>query len=223
MKIDIKFLWEKFNPLVYIQNNYSYIHDEDKEIIKILVEFYNSLPYLKKSVEIGCGPNIYPLMLALSKINSIEIVEYSARNINYLQNQIKNLDKNWFLFWDFITSLDSKRENINLVDSLRNKVKIEQSSIYNLSKNKFDLASMFFCAESITDDKNEFISVCRKFVDCVKTNGYLVAAFMENSKGYSISGIKFPSISISQKDLKQVFKNNVNDLKIHRIPKQIKH
>ena len=212
-------IWEKFDPVTYVEDNYSYIHDEDKEIIEILVNYYKKIPILKKSIEVGCGPNIYPLMLALSKVTSIDAIEYSQKNISYLKSQFNKLDKNWLTFWNYIVNLNSAINKIILPKVLKKKVVIIKGSIYNLPKNKYDLASMFFCAESITNEYKEFVKICVKFLDCVKPEGHAVATFMENSKGYSISDVKFPSVSIDSSDLEKIFINKINDLKIYRVPR----
>src|SRR3989344_2225957 len=83
-------LWEKFDPESYVRNNYSYIHPEDRNIIKILIKYYENIAQIIASVEIGCGPNIYPLMLALPKVKYIDVIEYSTRNKSYLENNFKN-------------------------------------------------------------------------------------------------------------------------------------
>ena len=40
--------WEQFDPYSYVDNNYSSIHDEDREIIRKLVEFYSSFSPLNQ-------------------------------------------------------------------------------------------------------------------------------------------------------------------------------
>lgn len=63
-------LWNKFDPSVYIQDNYATIHDEDRKIIY--------------KVDIGTGPNLYPAMLLLPYAEKIYCVEYSQNSIHVL-------------------------------------------------------------------------------------------------------------------------------------------
>mgnify|MGYP001574548997 FL=1 len=135
------------------------------------------------------------------------------------KSQFNKLDKNWLKFWNYIVNLDFAINKIILPKDLKKKVNIIKGSIYNLPKNKYDLASMFFCAESITDEYIGFVEICNNFINCVKPNGYIVAAFMKNSKGYSIADVKFSSVSIDSNDLQKIFKNKVNDLKIYIVPR----
>ena len=71
--------WIKFDPDQYVQDNYLYIHDEDKQIIDLLISFYARLPKIKSAVEVGVGPNLYPLMLMLPKAQHILAIDPNPR------------------------------------------------------------------------------------------------------------------------------------------------
>ena len=105
-----------------------------------------------------------------------------------------------------------------MVENLERKVETKHGSIYELEENKYDLASMFFCAESITLERGEFVLACTKFIKSVKPGGHLVAAFMENSRGYEIKGIDFPAYPVDINLIKKIFQPKTNNLLITRIP-----
>jgi len=212
-------LWEKFDPAVYVKDNYAEIHDEDRKIIEILVRFYERLPQLNHNIEIGGGPNLYPLMLALLCVRNIEVVDISARNLTYLRQQLQHPARNWYLFWDLLRDLSPLYKNIDLVETLNKKVAVKRGNIFQLPSNKYDLASMFSVAESITDKLEEFKFACNKFINSVKSDGFLVAMFMENSDGYTISGINFPSVSVNSALLENIFQPKTKNFNIYRIPK----
>lgn len=213
----LKMLWEKFDPYTYLEDNYSNIHEEDNLIIHELVNYYSSLPKLEMALEIGIGPNLYPVMAMLPIVRKIECIDYSAANITYLKKQLKKLDANWYQFWDQFNNLN-QRYCINLLENLKEKLVIKKGDIYSLGENKYDLASMFFCAESITTNHNRFVSACRRFINSVKPNGYLVAAFMENSQGYKIEDVEFPSFPVDLELINKVFRDKTNNLDVKRIP-----
>ena len=209
--------WEKFDARTYIGNNYSSIHSEDREIINRLVTFYSSLSSVMSALEVGVGPNLYPIMAMLPYIKKIECIDFSKSNLIYLRKQLKKPDDNWYKFWELFRSL-SQEYNIDLVENLEKKVKTKHGSIYELEEKKYDLASMFFCAESITREHNEFVLACNKFIKSVKSGGNLVAVFMENSKGYSINNIDFPAYPVDIDLIKKIFQPKTSSLLVVRIP-----
>lgn len=221
MKTEKIKLWEKFDPVSYVKDNYAKIHDEDRKIIKILVQFYERLPHLNKSLEIGGGPNLYPLMLALLYVDNIDVLDFSFRNVDYLKQQLRQPERNWYLFWDLLKKLSPRYRAINVIKDLMKKVHVTQGSIYKLPDRTYDLASMFFCADSITDSPEEFELACRKFVHAVKHSGFVAAAFMEKSEGYMIAGERFPSVSVDSQLLQRIFQPEITELRMYRIPKAI--
>lgn len=212
-----KSLWNSFDPLAYIEDNYLKIHDEDRNIMDALIRHYDSLPKLKDALEIGVGPNLYPVMAMLPFVDKIEGVDYSKPNILYLKRQLKKLDKNWYKFWKLFNNLSSKYRNMNLEKDLKKKLLIKRGDIFKLEEDRYDLSSMFFCAESISSDRDKFVLACRKFISSVKHSGYLIAAFMENSKGYSVGGVEFPAFSVDLNFLCRTFKQDTTNLKIKHI------
>jgi hypothetical protein len=51
---------------------------------------------------------------------------------------------------------------------LRTKSVVKQGSICDLPERTWDAATMFFCAESITEHQDEFEAACAAFARCVK-------------------------------------------------------
>jgi len=209
--------WDQFDPQAYIEDNYSSIHIEDREIISKLVAFYLSFPPVNLALEVGVGPNLYPIMAMLPYVDKVDCVDFSNSNLSFLRKQLKRLGENWYKFWELFKSL-SQKYDIDLVENLERKVETKHGSIYELDENKYDLASMFFCAESITSEHDEFIRACTKFIKSVKPGGHLVAAFMENSQGYEIKGINFPAYSVNTYLIKKIFQPITNNLLVTRIP-----
>ncbi len=209
--------WEQFDPHIYINDNYSSIHDEDRQIIRRLVSFYSSLSSLHLALEIGIGPNLYPVMAMLPFVKKVEGIDFSISNLKYLRRQLEEPDDNWYKFWELFKSLNRKYD-IDLVKNLNRKVKIKKGSIYSLEASKYDLASMFFCAESITTEHDQFVVACNKFIKSVRAGGHLVAAFMENSQKYEVGTIEFPSYPVDTRLIRKIFGPQTNNLLVTRIP-----
>lgn len=120
--------WDLFMPDIYIRSNYSTIHDEDKAIILRLLRFYKMLPKLEYALEIGVGPNLYPVMAMLPYIKKVVCMDISDTNIHYLTNQIKKPDENWLLFWDMFNKFNSIfNDNLNKI--LKEKIIVQKGNI----------------------------------------------------------------------------------------------
>lgn len=208
--------WNNFNSSAYIADNYAKTHEEDIQIIKILVRYYDKLPQLQSALEIGVGPNLYPLMIMLPYIKKIDCIDISVSNIKYFNQQLKNPNPNWNLFWSLLQRLNPKYKQ-DYKKSLLNKVSINNKSIYRLNEDIYDLVSTNFCLESITDNSKEFILACNKFIASARSGGYLIATFMENSHGYEVDGIRFPGFPVNKEKIYKVFQPKVNSLEIKRI------
>jgi hypothetical protein len=214
----MKTLWDQFNPRIYIKENYAQIHEEDLLIIQHLARFCLSLPKISHALEIGVGPNLYPVMAKLPFIDSLECVDFSSANVDYLAGQLVKPSDNWDQFLQLFKSINPKY-NLNLADTLKEKVTVRLGSIYDLEKAQFGLGSMFFCAESITDNYDEFTRACNRFIESVKTGGYLMASFMENSVSYKVGDTKFPAYPVDTAVITKIFSPKTKNLIIYRIPR----
>jgi len=88
-------------------------------------------------------------------------------------------------------------------------VKVQPGSVFDLPRNAWDLGTMFFVAEAITSDEKEFRRGLRCFVDCLTPGAPFVAAFMENSQGYSVNGHFFPTVPVAEKEVRDCLKGIV--------------
>jgi len=210
--------WAQFDPQVYLANNYRRLHEEDRMIIKILADFYRKIPKLQLTCEVGVGPNLYPIIALLPISKKVVAIDYSLKNIAYLTSQKKQVDTFWGPYLNLFQK-ESKQYKIDLLQNLKKKLVIEMGCVYTLPKGVYDLSSMHFCAESITDDKKKFYDACLRFMVSVKRGGYLAASFMENSGGYRVGGVSYPAYPVNRHILEQVFTPFVKKLEIHRIPK----
>jgi hypothetical protein len=77
---------------------------------------------------------------------------------------------------------------------LRTKNVLRQGSIFDLPGRTWDAATMFFCAESITERQDELEAACAACARCVKPGGALAAAFLLRSPGYVVKDRTFPAL-----------------------------
>jgi hypothetical protein len=82
---------------------------------------------------------------------------------------------------------------------------IERRSVFSLPKARWDLGTMFFVAESITEDPAEFRAALAGFTGALKPGSPFAAAFMAGSHGYPVAGTHFPALPINQDDVRRHF------------------
>lgn len=96
---------------------------------------------------------------------------------------------------------------------LRAKSEIRQGSVFDLPKQSWDAATMFFCAESITERQDEFDAACAAFAQCVKPGGALIAAFLVRSAGYTVADHQFPCLRLGPESIERAFARHADTLR----------
>jgi hypothetical protein len=76
---------------------------------------------------------------------------------------------------------------------------------------------MFFCAESITERREEFEAACASYARSVKPGGMLAAAFLVRSGGYVVADRPFPVLHLSAEVIEQVFARHATAINAERI------
>jgi hypothetical protein len=84
---------------------------------------------------------------------------------------------------------------------------------------------MFFVAESITEEPEEFRAAIDGFIGALQPDSPFAAAFMAESDGYKVDDISFPALPITTEDVTEHFKKlGVSDLSVDllRTPKRVR-
>lgn len=211
-------LWTKFGTSKYLSGNYSQVHDEDKQIIEICVKFLAKKKHVSHAMEVGTGPNLYPAILFAPHVSKLDLIEYSENNLDYLYKNIGDTGRDWHKYQVYMSKFDKEYKH-DITKSIKRKSNIKKGSVYKLPANKYDLISMFFCAESITGHYPTFARACHSFLRSAKKGGLVIAAFMKQSKGYSVDGIRFPATQITARELETIFMPSMKEVAIVEISK----
>lgn len=211
--------WDSWPVADYLAENFRELHPSDAAVIAHHSAFYRRLAprSLRCSVEFGAGPNLYPLILAAAASRRVDAVEAGAGNVAYLERQILDgPDASWLPFHALC-----RRLNPGLPATPAGAlapVRVVHADVRALPPGGYDLASMHFVAESVTEDRAEFAEFCRAFVRCVAPGGYLVAAFMENMPTYRVGPVsRWPGCPVDPDIVTEVFKPLTRDLTVTHI------
>ena len=193
--------WDHLDPEAYVARNYAEISVPDRTILSALTALHRRARHGGSMIEIGAGPNLYPLIAAGVHRNPILVTDVSTRNLQYLQHhmEIQQLDPLWDRWLAELRKIDSTYErlgpNLNL---LRQRCSFEKVSIFDIADDCYDFASMHFVAESLSDDPQVFEAACSKLIACLVPGGCFAASFMLGSQGAPVGDVVLPRHATQQ-------------------------
>jgi hypothetical protein len=172
-----------------------------------------------RALDIGTGTNLYPALAMLPLADRITLADLSPPNIAWLRENLSDLAEPWpwqsfwqhmsrcvqgtARAWDYRPDRDVRRE-------LGERAELRQESVFELPRAEWHIGTMFFVAESITGDLNEFKKACTCFLQSLKPGAPFAAAFMAGSSGYRIANTNFPAVKIGYLDVRAALAEHVN-------------
>jgi hypothetical protein len=202
--------WNRFSSDDYWRRNYHELQAEDQEIIRLVSHFFIGAfagrPPARRGIDVGSGTNLYPALLMLPWTEQILLTDFSASNVDWLRRQLTDSGTawTWQAFWDEL----HRAEGYNGIGAPRKQLwqacfsdprcpGVEQRSVFDLPAEQWDLGTMFFVAESITEDPVEFRAAVARFVGALKPGAPFAAAFMAGSHGYPVADTRYPALPIT--------------------------
>src|SRR5262249_39314379 len=155
------------------------------------------------------GPNLFPLFCALPRARSLTAWEYAASNITWLEAELARRDmrSQWRHFWQ--VAREAYTPDFRLPEDPiplpREKCTTTQGSVFDLPARRWGAATMFFCAESITESRGEFEAACASYARCVKPGGLLAAALLARSTGYAVNDSPYPALCLTVESTIEAF------------------
>lgn len=216
--------WAEFDSEAYFQHYYGEPHPDDDRVIRLAVAAMKSAPPLGAKldiVDVGTGPNLFPLFCTLPRARRLTAWEYAQSNIVWLEGELERPEARWQWrhFWN--VAREAYGPDYRLPDDptrlLREKCTIRQGSVFELPERRWDAATMFYCAESITERQDEFEAACAAYARCVRRGGTLAAAFLARSTGYAVNANRYPALSLSAESTVNVFAPFADGLKAEAV------
>jgi NNMT/PNMT/TEMT family len=217
------FEWDRFDSETYFAHNYGVMRAEDRRLLEMTAAAFAKQPDKLNILDVGTGSNIYPILAALPRAKQITAWEFSAQNVAWLkkEKQRHTLRPEWQSFWSAVRKVYGKSHQILPDEPMRwlnERLRVKQHSVFDLPRGKWEASTMFFCAESLTNDKAEFERATHKWAKAVQPGGLLVGAFMEQSKGYLVGGLHFPAFPVTKVILTKTLDPVANIESVKRIP-----
>jgi hypothetical protein len=222
------FAWSRFDPEAYVAHYYADPHPDDDEVVRLTCRALAKARPGSETIDVGTGPNLFPLFAALPVAKRLTVWEYAESNIAWMKREFSHgaLRPPWTHFWDVACSAHGLKAPAtpnsnptgnpigNPIAELAQRCDLVAGSIFELPQRRWDAATMFFCAESITAEQREFERACQAFAGAVKPGGVLAAAFLAGSRGYRVGEEDYPAVAINPEALGQAFAPLARDVEI---------
>lgn len=208
-KDDVPEKWVNFDSESYFNHYYGEPHPDDDLVLATMCGAFKMADNPLNTIDVGTGPNLYPFFAALPRAERLTAWEYSPANVAWLKAELRRdpMRPQWDHFWKVVRDAYGPEWDVpsDPVAELRRKATVLQGSIYDLPKRGWDAATMFFCAEAVTDKQDEFDKACACFAGAVRPGGMLAAAFILGSAGYEVGGRRYSVMKLSEDSLKRTF------------------
>lgn len=198
--------WRTFGSEAYWEHNYRYLRDDDREIIDTVADFFSDrLASVKagtlRGLDVGSGANLYPALSMLPWCRIVTLTDVGEQNLHWLTRTargsgIDNEQGSWLWqdFWDAYATRPGYDEVANPRVELREHHEVRELSVKDLPEHRWDLGTMFFVAESMTNYENEFEEAVERFMLALERGAPFAAAFMDSSMGYLVGSESFPAV-----------------------------
>ena len=224
--------WSNFDSETYFQHYYGEPHADDDHVIRCAVAAMKAIPPSPAGlniIDVGTGPNLIPFMCTMPRARSLTSWEFAQSNVDWLRADLQReaLRPQWQHFWDVTKEAYGADWRLpgNPLPTLAAISRVTRASVFDLPQRRWDAATMFFCAESITEREDEFAAAVAAFAQCVKSGGALAAAFLVRSAGYEVSGHRFPVLHLTPEAIETTFAvhaQNVNAERIGLVEREIR-
>jgi hypothetical protein len=197
--------WDDFNPEEYAAHNYGILRAEDHELLKLIRDYFTDVGTDKRfrhGIDLGAGPNLYPSLAMLPFCDEITLRERGKENRRWLKQQItraEGYDESWDLFWDVLRPVRPYDRIKDPRAALRERARVQYCDVFRFTQQRsWGIGTMFFVAESITAQWGEFQKAARQFVKTLRIGAPFAAAFMRNSRGYTVGTHRFPAVAVDE-------------------------
>lgn len=209
------FDWDGFDTRYYLEHNYRTLRGDDKRFIEAVRDYFAAagLPSDAIGVDVGSGANLYPAFAMLPFVRRLTLMDYSRTNISWLGTQVEAFDQTWDPFWKTFCENPAYAAVTDPRAVLQRVCTVEQGNIFTVEwPEQYDVGTMFFVAESISDNQGEFELAVARFLDALRPGAPFAAAFMENSQGYSTGVTEYPAVRVGRRDVERVLSGAAESL-----------
>ncbi len=206
-----------FNPKAYLHEYYRFVGKENREILNFHIKAYSLIfTKLKRAevLEFGGGPTIYQLIYLAKFPVEIDFSDYLDKNLDEVKNWLHDKPEkfDWNKFIQYVLKREGGRfdltavnERANLIrQKMRRFIQCDANLSYHLKfprRFSYDIVSVNFVPESITDELHEWSFFMNNILNLVKKGGYLVMCALVGAEYYRVGDKYFPATPLSSEHI----------------------
>ncbi|QKW27445.1 SCO2525 family SAM-dependent methyltransferase [Streptomyces similanensis] len=198
--------WSKFDPEVYVDNNYRTPLEADLQIVRLLRDYFGRCladvtPRSLWGVDVGAGANLYPALSMLPWCAKLMLLEYAQPNVEYLERQVapEGFDGAWDAFWEVLRERPAYRDVAEPRSRVSEIVRVERLNLFDLDGHRrWDIGTMFFVADSMSECPEEFQRGVSCFMNALGEGAPYAVAFMKESIGYDVGEHRYPAYRVNR-------------------------
>ncbi len=199
--------WNDFDPEKYRDHNYLEMRSDDRRMLEAAVRWFSKAQeqraragqgdLFRHGFDAGAGSNLYPALAMLAFCERLTLLEFSSKNVEYLESQVLSLDDSWEQFWGVVSPYAGNRDFAWAKRRLFERATVRQGSILtDAPVREFDAGTMAFVSCSLSEDFAEFETATKNFIGALEPGSAFFDANMENSVGYEVDGIRYPATPV---------------------------
>lgn len=220
-----EFEWDSFDPEWYVTHNYAGMRDDDLNILQLVRNYFARVldpeRPVPRGIDVGSGPNLYPALSLLPFCREVTLLERGKLNCEWLRRQVEHYSPLWDRYWDRLAFRPAYGRIEDPRAQLRARALVRRDSLFKMPQRYWGAGTMFFVAESISDQRREFKAAVERFVGSLRPGAPFAAAFMRDSGGYYVDRLPFPAVAVSEVDVKDALAPHVDDLDITTIRSKV--
>jgi hypothetical protein len=139
--------------------------------------------------------------------------------VAWLRGQVPHYGHLWDQYWGSLATPTAP--DYRTVEDPRalfaRRVRVERGDLFRLPARQWDAGTMFFVAESISAQEREFKGAVRRFIGSLRIGAPFAIAFMKESRGYSVDGVDFPAVSVTETDVRHAVEPLAPDVQTHQV------
>jgi len=206
--------WEEFNPRAYLHEYYSDLGAENSALLEFYVDAYKAIPRDSSLLDFGGGPTIYPLIGAANKVKEIHFCDYLEANLSEVLKWLrrKRVAFNWQPFVSATLALEKGRpctasdiaereEQIRKLITRLVRCDARLDPPLHGPVQKYDVVVSNFCAESATDDRQQWRTFMYNIASLIRPGGRFVISALKGAHSYPVGRKVFPAVNINEGDL----------------------
>lgn len=222
--------YKDVSPRDYVVENYPESDPrENRETQGILTRLHSIFSRYQKpaefvsvnAIDVGAGPTVYQYISERNVVDRITVTDYNPSWLDVTKEWVER--KPDAISWDsYFSNVLTKEEGSEPTSAEINSAKEElRSKIHDIQtldilhketwpaglESSFEIGTMHYCAESITDNKTDFMTAMINFSSLIRPGGTAVMSFLKNAPFYEAEGKVLPAFPVNEEYVKRVLEN----------------